>query len=159
MTVSLKMGTGSVTVLQNSTPPIDCSSGESTQDSVTLTPRNLTGQESDYDGDGCPDHKELQATAGSQMSGGLRDPFNPWDYFNPTHDGLNGVPDVLMVVRQYFHDDTDSTPGLPPYSANYNPDTDRTALGPNVWNLGPPNGQVRVEDILAVLKQYFHNCA
>ncbi len=41
----------------------------------------------------------------------------------------------------------------------YNPDTDRTALGPNAWNLGPPNGLQRVDDILAQVKQYFHDCS
>jgi hypothetical protein len=120
---------------------------------VTVEPLDLTHDE---DADGCPDYKELGP---SETAGGLRDPFNPWDYFNPTHDGLNGVPDVLMVVQQYFHDDSDLTPGLPPYAPGYNVDTDRTGLGPNVWNLGPPNGKVRVDDILAQLKQYFHNCA
>ena len=37
--------------------------------------------------------------------------------------------------------------------------TDRTAItGGNPWNLGPPNGQQRVDDILAAVKQYFHDC-
>jgi hypothetical protein len=113
----------------------------------------------DTDGDGCPDLREQQTAPGSQMSGGLRDYLNPWDYFNPTHDGLNRVDDVLSVVAQYFHDDTDANPGLPPYAPGYNVDTDRTALGPNVWNLGPPNGIERVDDVLAELVQYFHDCS
>ncbi len=112
----------------------------------------------DTDGDGCPDVKEQQTAPGSQVSGGLRDYLNPYDYFNPTHDGMNRVDDVLKVVQQYFKDDNDANPGQPPYAPNYNPDTDRTAPGPNAWNLGPPNGLNRVDDILAIVKQYFHDC-
>ncbi len=101
----------------------------------------------DSDADGCPDKKEL---TDNQDQGGLRDPFNPWDYFNPTHDGLNRVDDILKVVGQYFID-----AGNPDYTT----DTDRTAVvGANPWNLATPNGQQRVDDILASVKQYFHDC-
>ncbi len=112
----------------------------------------------DTDGDGCPDVKEQQTAPGSQGSGGLRDYLNPWDYFNPTHDGLNRVDDILKVVQAYFRDDNDGSPGQPPYMAGYNPDTDRSSLGPNAWNVGAPNGLQRVDDILAAVKQYFHDC-
>ena len=61
-------------------------------------------------------------------------------------------------MLQYFKDDNDGNPGQPPYAPGYNPDTDRTLLGPNPWNLGPPNGQQRTEDILHSVKQYFHDC-
>jgi hypothetical protein len=89
---------------------------------------------------------------GTPTQGGLRDPFNPYDYFNPTKDGLNRVDDILAVVGQYFIDDPVGMPDL-------TSQTDRTALtGGNAWNLGPPNGQQRVDDILAVIKQYFHDC-
>ena len=37
-------------------------------------------------------------------------------------------------------------------------DYDRSYVGPNPWNLGPPSGQILVDDILRVLKQYFHDC-
>jgi len=113
----------------------------------------------DSDGDGCPDANEQQTAVGSQASGGRRDANNPWDYFNPTKDHLNRVDDILAVVNQYFKDDADANPGLPPYAAGYNPGTDRTPLGPNAWNLGPPNGQQRVGDILAAVNQYFHDCS
>jgi hypothetical protein len=113
----------------------------------------------DTDGDGCPDAREQQTAPGSELSGGLRDYQNPYDYFNPTHDGRNRVDDILKVVQQYFKDDNDGNPGLPPYMANYNPDTDRTPLGPHVWNLGIGNGLQRVDDILAIVKQYFHDCS
>jgi hypothetical protein len=113
----------------------------------------------DSDGDGCSDTRESQASAGSQMSGGLRNPKLAFDYFNPSHDGKNRVDDVLLVVQAYFHDDNDGSPGLPPYAAGYHPDRDRTLVGPELWNTGPPNGQERVDDILNMVHQYFHDCA
>ena len=108
------------------------------------------------DGDGCSDQQELGT---SQTQGGLRSYLNPWDYFNPTLDGLNRVDDILAAVDAYFMDDADGSPGLPPYAPGYNPATDRTLFGPVVWNLGPPDGLQRVDDILNIVKQYFHDCA
>jgi len=110
----------------------------------------------DTDGDGCGDGREVGS---DQMLGGQRDPLNPWDYFNPSQDGKNLVDDVLDVVHQFFEDDDDGNPGLPPYIAGYNPDTDRTLLGPNAWNLGPPNGQQRVDDILSMVQQFHQDCS
>ena len=66
--------------------------------------------------------------------------------------------DILLTVLAYFKDDTDGNPGLPPYTVGYSPDTDRILAGPNLWNTGPPNGQQRVDDILAIIAQYFHDC-
>ncbi len=109
-----------------------------------------TGAQSDFDLDGCPDVRELAVGVSAQNAGGNRDPKNPWDYFNPSHDGLNRVDDILLVLDQYFIDQ-----GNP----NYTMATDRTLVGPNQWNLGPPNGLQRVDDILNIVKQYFHDCA
>jgi poly(3-hydroxybutyrate) depolymerase len=103
----------------------------------------------DNDNDGCPDTNELQATSGSERTGGRRDPLNPWDYFNPTHDGKNRVDDILAVIQHYGKD-----AGDPGYSTDY----DRTGIGPNPWNLGPPNGQIRVADIVAQIQQFGHDC-
>ncbi len=116
---------------------------EQTRSVMLITP-------TDSDGDGCPNVRELVTGFGAQNSGGNRDPLNPWDYFNPSHDSMNRVDDILLVVDQYFIDQ--GNPG-------YNPDFDRTLLGPNAWNLGPPNGLQRVDDILKIVKQYFHDCA
>ena len=115
----------------------------------------------DADGDGCIDVAEQQSASGSQTSGGLRDETNSYDYFNPTHDGKNRIDDVLMVIGQYFDDDNDANPGLPPYVAGYNPDTDRTddPSSAEGWDLLGPNGQQRIDDVLAIIKQYFHDCA
>jgi len=151
-----------VTTSLNTTTNVIC--GESTTLSPFAVMQLIPGQ--DYDGDGCPNEEELGP---SQTAGGLRDPLNPWDYFNPSHDGQNRVDDILLVVNQYFDDDNDENPGLPPYVPGYNPDTDRR--GPpsamdepdpdrrEAWDLGPPNGQQRVDDILNSVKQYFHDCS
>jgi phosphodiesterase/alkaline phosphatase D-like protein len=100
----------------------------------------------DTDGDGCPDPDEIGPIV---TAGGLRDPTNPWDYFNPTGDGKNRVDDVLAVVGQFYVD-----AGNP----NYAEATDRTLVGPNPWNLGPPDGFQRVVDVIAAVKQFFHDC-
>jgi hypothetical protein len=116
---------------------------------ASLVRQSLIAQQHDFDVDGCPDQRELTNNAGQ---GGLRDPRNHYDYFNPTQDGVNRVDDILAVVNQYFLDDP---PGQPDMGSL----TDRTGiLGGNPWNLGPPNGQQRVDDILGVVKQYFHDC-
>jgi len=112
----------------------------------------------DTDGDGCTDNREVQTAPGSQMLGGLRNPLNPNDYFNPSGDLINRVDDILMVVAQYHKDDTDGNPGLPPYAPGYTPTTDRTSKGPDLWRTGPPNGQQRVDDILNSVYQYHHDC-
>jgi hypothetical protein len=109
----------------------------------------------DTDGDGCNDGPEAGPI---EIDGGRRDPTNPWDYFNPTNDGENRVDDILAVVNAYFKDDSDGNPGLPPYAPGYNPKYDRTYVGPLQWNLGPPNGTQRVDDILNIVHQYFHDC-
>jgi subtilisin family serine protease len=110
--------------------------------------------DSDSDGDGCPDKRELADTAGGVgTGGGLRDPMNRWDYFNPEKANTpqtQTVADILYVVGKY---------GKNQGNAIYTIDTDRTALmGGNTWNLGPPDGQQTVADILAAVKQYNQNC-
>jgi hypothetical protein len=111
----------------------------------------------DTDGDGCPDVDE---NGPDEMYGGRRDYMNPWDYFNPTNDGQNRVDDILAVVNQYFEDEFLPSPPNPPDTPNpdYSGKYDRTSLGPDPWNLGPPNGQQRVDDILHAVNSYFHDC-
>jgi hypothetical protein len=41
---------------------------------------------------------------------------------------------------------------------NYTQETDRTLLGPNSWNLGPPDGLQRVDDVLHIVHQFMHDC-
>jgi len=101
----------------------------------------------DTDGDTCPDANE---TGVNPLTGGLRNFVNPWDYFNPTHDGENRIDDVLVVRDQYYIDQGD---------LGYTADTDRTFFGPNEWDLGAPDGLQRVDDILNIVKHYFHDCS
>jgi hypothetical protein len=101
----------------------------------------------DTDGDGCADGREVGP---DPEQGGQRDPLNPWDYFNPSHDGKNRVDDILMIVAHFGLNQGD-----PSYDTRY----DRTGIGPNLWNLGPPDGKIRVADILAEVYQYGHDCA
>jgi subtilisin family serine protease len=111
----------------------------------------------DTDGDGCKDEDE---NGPDEMFGGRRDPLNPWDYFNPTNDGQNRVDDILAVVNQYFEDEFLPSPPNPPDTPNPNYDEkyDRTLLGPDPWNLGPPDRLQRVDDILHAVNSYFHDC-
>jgi len=118
--------------------------------SINLGP-GTWGYGPDIDGDGCSDPREQQTEPGSELSGGLRDDQNPGDYFNPTHDHMNRIDDVLMVVDQYYID-----VGNP----NYNSDTDRVLPegAPHPWSLQGGNGEQRVDDILNMVKQYYHDC-
>jgi hypothetical protein len=104
----------------------------------------------DSDGDGCPDKLEL---SDSQTAGGLRDPYNRWDFFNPEKVNTphtQTVSDIIKVVQQFGKDQG---------NVNYTIDTDRTAVpGGNGWNLGPPDGKQSVADILAAVKQFGQNC-
>ena len=113
----------------------------------------------DTDGDQCKDGKEVGP---DEKQGGRRDWQNPWDYFNPEKvftPVTQTVADIIRVVQQFNKDDNDGNPGLPPYASGYTPDTDRTTVpGGYAWSLGPPNGQQRVDDILAAVKQFGHNC-
>ena len=117
----------------------------------------ITDLKSDDDGDGCPNGKEFGP---DEHDGGRRNPLNPWDYFDPTHDGENRIDDILAVVKQYNKNQYLPSPPNPPQTLNpdYTVATDRSPGGPNVWNLGPPDGLQRLEDILAAITQYGHFC-
>jgi alkaline phosphatase D len=99
----------------------------------------------DTDGDACGDGREIGS---SHVSGGERDPLDPWDYFNPSGDGFNRIDDVVLVLQQYFIDQ-----GNPAYTEG----TDRT-IGPTSWRSGPPNGLQRIDDVLVMLGSYFDDC-
>lgn len=121
--------------------------GVGTDEVLTVTCTAPAPYPTDTDGDGCPDEKE---SGPDKRAGGQRNFFDQWDYFNPTGDGVNRIDDVLAVLQQYFVDQGD---------AGYTTRTDRTPLGPDPWNLGPPNGQQRLDDILAAVASYFDDCS
>jgi PKD repeat protein len=109
----------------------------------------LDGAE-DEDEDGCGNAAEIQTAPGSERFGGLRDPFNPWDYFNPTQDGVNRVDDVAAVVLRYGQDQG---------STQYGPQYDRSQLADaNPWQFGPPDGMIRVFEVTAAVRSYGHDC-
>jgi hypothetical protein len=114
----------------------------------------------DFDGDGCQDAQEEMTANGTEFGGGRRDPKDPWDYFNPTGDGMNRIDDVLAVVDQYLVNEFLPSPPNPPNTPNpaYTSRTDRTYSGPNLWNLGLPNGRQNVDDIVAALNSFMHDC-
>ena len=143
--LTLVHGTGTLDTWLYDTDRI--AEGEGTTESLTINCLSPQAYPVDTDGDGCPDMKE----EGLMVSlGGMRDFLNPWDYFNPTHDGKNRVDDILQTVYQFFIDQGN------PY---YTQDTDRTLIGPMLWNLGPPDGTQRSQDILLSNKQFFHDCS
>lgn len=127
-------------------------------EAATPTPAKLPPP-GDTDGDGCPDADE---NGPDEDFGGRRDYLNPWDYFNPTNDGQNRVDDIMAVLERYtgpaYHDPTGDPFTEPPPPPAYHPKFDRTLVGPEEWDLGPPNGYVTAEDILLIAKQYFHDC-
>ena len=121
----------------------------------------------DSDKDGCPDSLELQGpvqTPNPQKNGGLRDPFNKYDYFDPTGDRAISSADISAVVNKFGQNEwkkdltSVATNGVVP-NPLYNPNMDRTKVpGGADWNLGPPNGVVSSEDILAAVKSFNQWC-
>jgi hypothetical protein len=130
----------------------------------------------DNDNDGCSDVREVGS---DPLQGGLRNAKSIWDYadmpieISPglglyARNGLIRVEDILAVVARYFTDDADGTaspnrysdPLSLPLQFGYHPAFDRGGVvGPHQWDMAPPNGQIRVDDILQVVQQYFHDCA
>ena len=144
---------------QNATPVVDAPSGRvlipGTVTIVELrTEKNLTPDlKYDSDRDGCSDASELGNAMNAQTTGGFRDPYNKFDFFNPLKSaplGSQTIGDVLLVVQKY-----NKNQGNPLYIT----DTDRSGiLGAQSWNLGAPDGLQGIVDVLAAVKQYNHNC-
>jgi len=105
------------------------------------------GCDHDSDGDRCRDAWELGP---NPQFGGMRDPRDQWDYFNPSEDGMNRTDDILAVINHYY-----AAVGDPDYSTAF----DRGGLdGPNAWDVLPPDGRVRIDDILAAVRSYLQDC-
>ena len=115
----------------------------------------------DSDNDGCTDDKE----AGPNPSfGGSRNPNNVWDFFD-TPDSSNvrdkavSISDIGRIVARFG---TTGDPGIDPLSSppssGYHTAFDRTPSGPNVWNLGPADGSVAIQDIGLIVAQFGHSC-
>ena len=119
---------------------------EASDETLTINCVDPAPYPGDTDGDGCPDMREAGP---NQVMGGMRNFLNPWDYYDATGDHRVRVDDLLLLNQHYGLD-----AGQPGYDVRY----DRTYIGPNKWNLGPPNGKIRVDDILAESHQYGHDC-
>lgn len=134
----------------------------------------------DSDGDGCSDFIELGSQ--SPNSGGKRDPYNSWDFYDvPTGTGLTrdhsvSGADTAAIVQRFGSNDATSgafdrysgastrpnAPVMPPGTrANYHPafDTGGPMLpGGNLWNFKPPDGSISGGDISRSVFQFGHNC-
>jgi hypothetical protein len=127
----------------------------------TGSPNNLPieivkqqGPGRDTDQDGCTDSRELAGlTPGTDNvgQGGLRDPSNPWDYFNPSNNATNRSKDITAVVNAFGIDT-----GNPLYNQKH--DRNGPIPGSNGWNLQPPNGTTRSQDITAAVNSFGHDC-
>ena len=112
----------------------------------------------DFDGDGCFNYQEQGA---DQTFGGLRDPENIWDFFDPNQDGSVTLLDFFAILQRFGAvgdagiDPLSEPPDPPAYHTRF----DRGAVtGPNPWNLGPPNGAISVTDFFSLLVQFGHTC-
>ncbi len=131
----------------------------------------------DSDGDGCTDERE----AGPDPAlGGGRDPNWFWDFFDvPAGAALTRNrnvtgEDIFAVIGRFnatdlgvgdFDRNSDplSTPNplvIGAHRQNYHPAYDRSSLvGPDVWDLGPPDGAITGLEIFAVIAQFGHSCS
>jgi len=116
-----------------------------TYDSASAEP--AVDKADDTDRDGCVDEKELRSVLNQ---GGVRDPWNPYDWYDINHDGaVTAGVDVLQVAQAF---------GAP---ANYAPRKDRGAVnyGPFSWNKSGPNNNINSGgDLLGVAQQFSSPC-
>ena len=104
----------------------------------------------DADGDGCRTSEELGT---DPRHGGLRNPLNPWDFYDTNGDGTVNVLDDLMAVANAFGSAADP---------RYDPALDRSPPPPGAhpWDLGPPDGAINIaDDVLGVAAQFGHSCS
>ena len=63
-----------------------------------------------------------------------------------------------MVAHFGTIGDTGIDPLSPADQSDYHTAFDRTLAGPNIWNLGPPNGGISILDIVLTVAQFGHDC-
>ena len=126
----------------------------------------------DTDLDGCSDKQELSNT---QLTGGLRDPYNRWDLFDAEQtfsEKSVGFLDFLAILQRFNTVDNGGTAVInrtsdpqttPDAGAGvYHPRFDRNIsfiAGSNFWNEGPPDGAIGFLDFNAILRQFNTSCA
>jgi hypothetical protein len=148
---------------------------------LAVTPSPTATPPPDSDNDGCANTKELQTAAGSEMTGGLRNPAYFWDFYDvwthpanqPTvwvRDHAINVPGDIQGVAGRFGrgptppaaDQARIALALTPPAGNtgYHIAFDRgPQVGPDLWDRGPPDGAITVaHDIIAIAAQFGHSC-
>jgi Tol biopolymer transport system component len=150
---------------------------------ATPTPTMPPASGIDSDEDGCDDAYE-QSTQPAR--GGMRDPNNFWDFYDVwtrrdpewwvRDKTITLFGDILGVAARFGATDDSDRDGVPdkPINRNsdplappapkdntgYHPAFDRGAqVGPNAWDLGPPDGTIALVDIMRVAFQFGHSCA
>ncbi|MDZ4278752.1 MAG: flexitail domain-containing putative surface protein [Dehalococcoidia bacterium] len=130
----------------------------------------------DDDNDGCPDANEAQTAPGSETTGGLRDPFYFWDFFdtpnaaNARDTTIDLFNDIFRVAGRFGADDAGGTALInrntgplspPPAAPAYHPAFDRdVVIGANPWNVAKADGVVDLlNDIFAIASQFGHDCS
>ena len=118
----------------------------------------------DTDGDNCSDATEL---GDSQGAGGLRDPYNRWDWRDqwlgfpdPQMDGSVVIGDILAQINRFGFSGSPGDPKVPPTSpGGYHTQADIGGVlvgSAGAWNLKPPDGTIVVADMLAPVAQFGH---
>lgn len=158
MSVSLDKAGGSAwgaaTMIEDTSSPLDCGNGEQTTGPLVLQPLADNHNEDSAESqavlghpDPCTDKEELGT---DEMEGGLRDPFNPYDFFDVNGDRYIDLwNDILGVIARHTAS-----------GGEYNIAYDRgPSVGPNKWNMTAPDGNIdQFNDILGVISQYQHDC-
>jgi lysophospholipase L1-like esterase len=101
--------------------------------------------ETDSDGDGCADVEELSEEA---VSGGLRDPANPWDFYDVNATQIVDGQDIGLVRLNF------NPQGPLPAEDQI---LDRS-LGSAPWAPGAADGRINAIDIALVRASFNHNC-
>jgi hypothetical protein len=135
----------------------------------------------DADHDGCLSASEAQTAPGSESTGGLRNPYYFWDFYDVwshpldqpntwVRDRAVNVPgDILGVARRFgpgpqppSNDAVRVAQALTPPTDDhgYHIAFDRgAAIGQHPWQKAPPDGSIDiVNDILGVAAQLGHTC-
>jgi hypothetical protein len=115
----------------------------------------LLGDDSeDYDGDGCRNGRELESDWGT---GGMRNPLNPWDYYDVLgpggslqRDGVIDLSNDILGVVLHYSPSGYADPVLERFDREPDP-----GIGYGHWDRNGPDGVIDLaNDILGVLLQY-----
>ena len=113
----------------------------------------------DSDGDGCTDTQEVGP---DELLGGRRDPYNFWDFYDPSRDRTVNLADFFAVLQRFASSGDPNIDPLsdPPPPPAYHPRFDRAGAAPgaNIWELQPADGAISVLDFFAMLGQFGHSC-